>query len=104
MSNRPAIDPMLDLVLERIVPVRPELVWRAWTEPEHLKRWFTPAPWTTVECQIDLRPGGLFSTTMRSPDGVDQLPTSACYLEIIKEKKLVWTDGLGWGMRAYTSS
>ena len=41
----------------------------AWTHPEHLKRWFTPAPWTTVDCEIDLRPGGIFRTTMRSPDG-----------------------------------
>ena len=46
------IDSRLDLVLERIVDVPPELVWAAWTEPEQLKRWFTPAPWTTVDCEI----------------------------------------------------
>jgi len=99
MSNRPAIDPMLDLVLERIVPVRPELVWKAWTEPEHLKRWFTAAPWTTVNCQIDLRPGGIFSTTMRSPDGVVQPPSAGCYLEVVKQERLVWTDALAPGYR-----
>lgn len=99
MSSRPPINPALDLVLERVVDVRPELVWRAWTEPEHLKRWFTPAPWTTVNCQIDLRPGGIFSTTMRSPDGEVLPPSAGCYLEVIKERRLVWTDALGPGYR-----
>ena len=99
MSNLPTIDPALDLVLERVVDVRPELVWRAWTEPEHLKRWFTPAPWTTVDCRIDLRPGGIFSTTMRSPDGKVMPPHAGCYLEVVKERRLVWTDALGPGYR-----
>lgn len=35
-------DPRLDLVLERTVDVRPELVWEAWTKPEHVKHWFVP--------------------------------------------------------------
>jgi uncharacterized protein YndB with AHSA1/START domain len=103
MSGLPPINPALDLVLERVVDVRPELVWRAWTEPEHLKRWFTPAPWTTVDCRIDLRPGGIFSTTMRSPDGEVMPPSAGCYLEIVKERRLVWTDALGPGYRPSTT-
>jgi len=43
------IDPKRDLVLERTVDVSPELVWIAWTQPEHLKKWFTPAPWTHMK-------------------------------------------------------
>ena len=54
-----------------------ELVWLAWTTPEHVKQWFTPAPWTTVDCEIDLRPGGIFRTVMRFHQGwgaaLDQL-------------------------------
>jgi uncharacterized protein YndB with AHSA1/START domain len=87
------IDPELDLVLERTVNVSPELVWMAWTQPEHLKKWFTPAPWTTVECEIDLRPGGAFRTVMRSPEG-ESFPGVGCYLEIVPNRKLVWTDAL----------
>jgi uncharacterized protein YndB with AHSA1/START domain len=63
------LDPRLDLLLQRVVDVPPELVWAAWTKPEHVKKWFTPAPWTTVDCEIDLRPGGIFRTVMRSPEG-----------------------------------
>jgi uncharacterized protein YndB with AHSA1/START domain len=92
------IDPKLDLVLERTVDVSPELVWMAWTEPEHLKKWFTPAPWTTVDCEIDLRPGGVFRTVMRSPEGED-FPGQGCYLEIVPHRKLVWTDALEAGYR-----
>ena len=39
------LDPELDLELDRETDVAPELVWRAWTEPELLKQWFTPRPW-----------------------------------------------------------
>ena len=63
------LDPKLDLVLERVVDVPPNLVWAAWTTPDYVKKWFTPAPWQTVECEIDLRPGGIFRTLMRSPEG-----------------------------------
>jgi uncharacterized protein YndB with AHSA1/START domain len=63
------MDTGLDLVLERVVDVPPDLVWKAWTMPEHVKRWFTPAPWKTVACEIDLRPGGAFRTVMQSPEG-----------------------------------
>jgi uncharacterized protein YndB with AHSA1/START domain len=92
------IDPKLDLVLERTVDVSPELVWMAWTQPEHLKKWFTPAPWTTVDCEIDLRPGGLFRTIMRSPEGQD-FPNLGCYLDVVPSRKLVWTDALVAGYR-----
>jgi uncharacterized protein YndB with AHSA1/START domain len=92
------INPKLDLVLERYIDVSPELVWSAWTEPEHLKQWFTPAPWKTVACEIDLRPGGRFHTVMESPEG-QQFPGDSCYLEIVPGKKLVWTSALGPGYR-----
>jgi uncharacterized protein YndB with AHSA1/START domain len=91
-------DPNLDLVLERVVDVPKELVWKAWTEPEHIKHWFAPAPWTTVDCEIDLRPGGIFRTTMRSPEGQD-FPNVGCYLEIVPNERLIWTNALLPGYR-----
>ena len=92
------LDPELDLLLERIVDVPRKLVWLAWTEPEHLKQWFTPAPWRTVECEIDLRPGGRFRTVMRSPEGED-FPSVGCYLEVVEGERLAWTDALEPGFR-----
>ena len=92
------IDPKLDLQLERVVDVSPEQIWAAWTVPQHLVKWFTPAPWKTVECEIDLKPGGLFRTVMRSPEGED-FPNSGCYLEIVPNRKLVWTAALEAGWR-----
>ena len=97
-SMIPPPDPKLDLVFERVVDVPRELVWSAWTTPELVKQWFTPAPWTTVDCEIDLRPGGIFRTVMRSPEG-QEFPNLGCYLEVVEHRKLVWTNVLAAGYR-----
>ena len=94
----PQPDPKLDLSFERVVDVPPELVWLAWTTPKLLKQWFTPAPWTTVDCEIDLRPGGIFRTVMRSPEG-QEISNLGCYLEVVKGERLVWTNVLAAGYR-----
>jgi uncharacterized protein YndB with AHSA1/START domain len=91
-------NPELDLVLDRVIDVPRELVWNAWTTPEHLKKWFCPLPWKTVECEMDLRPGGRFHTVMQSPEG-QTFPSTGCYLEIVKNEKLVWTSALEPGYR-----
>ena len=95
-SHQP--DPQLDLVFERTVDISPALVWAAWTTPEHLMHWFTPAPWTTIDCDMDLRPGGVFRTVMRSPEG-QELPNLGCYLEVVPHERLVWTNALAPGFR-----
>lgn len=92
------IDPTLDLVLERDIDVPCNLVWEAWTRPEHIKKWFTPAPWQTVDCEIDLRAGGKFRTVMRSPEG-QEFPNLGCFLEIVPNERLVFTDALLPGYR-----
>jgi uncharacterized protein YndB with AHSA1/START domain len=91
-------DPGLDLVLERVVDVPPRLVWAAWTRPELLKQWYTPKPWQTTDCEIDLRPGGVFRTVMRAPEG-QVVENKGCWLEIVENEKLVWTGALGPGYR-----
>ena len=98
MPNDKNYDENLDLILTRTIDVPRELVWKVWTEPEHLMKWFAPAPWTTVDCEIDLRPGGIFRTVMRSPEGQD-FPNAGCFLEVIKNEKMVWTDALAPGYR-----
>jgi uncharacterized protein YndB with AHSA1/START domain len=95
-------DPKLDLVLERVVDVPPALVWACWTEPKHLKKWFTPAPWKTVEAKVDLRPGGRLYFVMESPEG-QRFPNTGCYLEIVKNERLTWTNALLPGYRPSSS-
>jgi len=92
------IDPGLDLVLERVIDVPRHLAWRAWTEPEHLKKWFCPLPWTTTDCRIDLRPGGIFQTTLQGPEGPG-VTNTGCFLQVVDQQRLVWTGALGPGFR-----
>lgn len=91
-------NPHTDLSFTRIIDIPKALVWRAWTEPDLLMPWFCPLPWKTIDCEIDLRPGGIFRTTMQSPEG-REFPGTSCYLEVIPNQKLVWTNALLPGYR-----
>ena len=92
------VNPKLDLVLERVVDAPLNLMWKAWTKPEHVVHWFVPRPWKIKDCKIDLRPGGEFSTTMLSPEG-QEFPNVGCYLEVTQNKRLIFTDTLLPGYR-----
>jgi uncharacterized protein YndB with AHSA1/START domain len=83
-------NPELDLKLERVIDLPVEIIWKAWTNTEIIKKWFCPRPWTVIECEMDLRPGGVFKTIMQSPEG-DQIPNIGCILEVNENKKLIWT-------------
>lgn len=102
-SFNSSFDPTLDLKLERIVPVSPDKVWKAWTKPEHIVHWFTPKPWKTVSCEVDLHPGGVFRTVMESPEG-EQHDNPGCFLLIEDGKQLVFTDALLPGFRPNDSA
>lgn len=92
------VDPKLDLVLERTIDVPRELVWTAWTTPAHIRHWFVPKPWSITDCEVDLRPGGVFRSVMRSPEG-QEYPNVGCYLDIVPNERLIWTDTLLPGYR-----
>lgn len=91
-------NPELDLKLERTTDIPARLIWEAWTNPELLKQWFCPHPWQTTACEINLVPGGAFGTTMKGPEG-EEFSGTGCYLEIVPNRKLVWTDALLPGYR-----
>ena len=80
-----------ELVLTRIFDAPSEKVFRAWTEPELIKQWFAPLPWTTPYAETDVRPGGSNLITMRSPEGEDY-PNPGVYLEVVENERLVVTD------------
>ena len=91
MSAEPK--PMSDneLVLTRLMDASREALYRCWTDPELLKQWFAPAPWTTPVAELDVRVGGGNRIVMRSPDGKD-FPNFGSYLEVLPDAKLVFTD------------
>lgn len=93
-----ALDEKLDLVLERTLDIPVEAAWKAWTTPELIYDWFCPRPWKVIECEIDLKPGGKFSFLMQSPEG-EEYPNVGCFLEVVPNKRLTWTDTLLPGFR-----
>lgn len=97
------IDPELDLELVRELPVSPQAVFDAWTDPASVKQWFAPRPYAIAECEIDLRPGGGFRTVMNDPDGNQMMDSTGCYLEIVPGERLVWTAALTTGYRPQSS-
>src|ERR1035437_8623639 len=85
-----------DLILKCTIRAPREKVFQAWTDPELLKQWFTPAPWTTSHAETDVRPGGSTLIVMRGPDGTD-VSNRGVYLDVIENERIVFTN-------AYTSA
>jgi uncharacterized protein YndB with AHSA1/START domain len=80
-----------DLVITRIFDAPRRRVFEAWTEAEHLMRWFGPRGFTTPFCTIDFRVGGAFRYCMRSPEGRDYWGIGI-YREIVSPERIVYTD------------
>lgn len=80
-----------ELVICRLIDAPAEKVYRAWTEPALIKEWFCPKPWSIAKVEMDLRVGGRSNIVMRSPEG-QEFPNVGVYLEVIPNKKLVFTD------------
>lgn len=81
----------LTLILERTFDASPARVFRAWTDPHILKKWFAPKPFTTPVAELDVRPGGASLIIMRDPDGND-FPNPGVYLEVVPDRRIVATD------------
>jgi uncharacterized protein YndB with AHSA1/START domain len=79
------------LVITRVFDAPRALVWKAWTDPEHLMRWWGPKAFTAPVWKIDLRVGGKYLNCMRSPDGQDYWSTGV-FREIVPTERLVFTD------------
>ena len=99
MSTPVAVNPQLDLVIERFIDAPPRLVWEALTKPEHVKEWYMPKAWGRVwRTEMEVRPGGIFRIDIATADG-REVPNLGCFLEATPLKRLVWTSMLFPGYR-----
>jgi uncharacterized protein YndB with AHSA1/START domain len=78
-------------VLTRVFDAPRELVFRVWTEPVHLVRWWAPQGFTNPICEVDLRAGGAYRIVMRAPDG-HEYPCQGVYREIVRPERIVFTN------------
>lgn len=79
-----------ELLITRIFDAPRHLVFKAWTEPEHMMRWWGPNGFTLPVCEMDVRPGGALRFCMRSPEGRDYW-VQGVYREIIEPERIVFT-------------
>jgi uncharacterized protein YndB with AHSA1/START domain len=90
MATRGNNSPEKELVIARVFDAPREIVFKAWTEVERLKRWWGPKNFTNPVCEIDPRPGGAMRIHMRAPDGVIY-PMTGVFQEIAEPERLVFT-------------
>jgi uncharacterized protein YndB with AHSA1/START domain len=86
-----------DLVITRLFDAPVETVWKAWTDPEFIMRWWGPTGFTSCECKIDFREGGRFVFCMRAPkefQGGQAFYTSGVYKKIVSMKLIEFSQGL----------
>ena len=81
----------MDITITRVFDAPRELIWKAWTEPERVRRWWGPKGYTSPSPAMDLRVGGTYLSSMRSPEGKDTWSTGT-YQEIVEPERLAMTD------------
>ena len=81
-----------EIIITRVFDSPRELVFDAWTDPQHIGSWWGPKGFTTTTYQMDVRPGGVWRFVMHGPDGVDY-QNKIVYLEIVKPERLVYDHG-----------
>jgi uncharacterized protein YndB with AHSA1/START domain len=79
-----------ELVLTRVFDAPRELVFKSWTDPRHVEKWWGPHGFTCPLCELDVRPGGAILIHMRGPDG-RVYPMTGLYQEVVEPERLVFT-------------
>ncbi len=77
-----------EIVFKRVFNAPRELVFRAWTDPKHVKNWWGPNGFTNTIHEMDVRPGGIWRFIMHGTDGVDY-PNKMIYDEVVEPERLV---------------
>jgi len=82
------------MTISRVFDAPRELVWEAWTNPEHVAQWWGPDGFTTTIEKMDFRVGGVWKQVMHGPDGRDY-PNSSIFREIVAPERIVFSHGGG---------
>lgn len=88
MKEKPDSDDAM-FVMSRDFDAPRELVWKVWTEPEHIRQWWGPKEFTAPHASIDLRPGGRLLYSMRSPEG-DENWVAGEVVEVTPPERISW--------------
>ena len=86
-ENKNTADRELSITHTLNAPI--ELVWKVWTEPEHIAKWWGPNGFTNTIYKMEVIPGGIWDFTMHGPDGTD-FKNQNLYVEVVKYKKLIF--------------
>jgi len=78
-----------EIITTRLIDAPAALVWKAWTDPNHLKNWWGPNGFTNTFHTFELKPGGLWDFTMHGPDGTNYKNTSQ-FIEIDPIQQLIF--------------
>ena len=81
-----------EIVVTRTIHAPARILFEAWSRPEHIKRWFGPAPYPVTMAEMDFRVGGRYRFAMTAPNGKEMTPFGGEYLEIVPNRKIVFTD------------
>jgi uncharacterized protein YndB with AHSA1/START domain len=80
-----------ELLIERVFNAPRELVFRAWTDPAHIRNWFGPRDYPATQVTMDVRPGGRWRGCLRSTETGNDLWVGGVYREIVPPERLVFT-------------
>jgi uncharacterized protein YndB with AHSA1/START domain len=97
MSSTAKTSEKRDVVITRLFDAPVEIVWKAWTDPEFVKRWWGPTGFTSPTCKIDFRVGGKYVFHMRAPkdfQGGQDFYTAGVYKKIVPLQLIEFTQGL----------
>lgn len=81
-----------EVVVTRVFDAPARVLFKAFSTPEHLKRWFGPTGWPLTHCEVDFRVGGRYRFAMTGPDGAQGPPFGGEYLAIVPNRTIVYTD------------
>jgi uncharacterized protein YndB with AHSA1/START domain len=92
LTGREADGSAREIVATRVLDAPRQRVWKVWTDPAHIARWWGPTGFTTTIDEMDVRPGGLWRHTMHGPDGTD-FPNEAVFVNVVEPMFLAYLHG-----------